>query len=215
MTPGAPDQGGPARQRHDGGLQGDRHALDRLKEIAAGADPAMVERMMAHVDAQAAMLGFGADPDSGAVGAPYVLDVSVLATVACADAGVSTADATVTGLVFGYERRGQPLIVPVLAMAAASALVRAGSQDARSGGDALRGLEQLENVTVAALRNANQAMAVAAVIYRTGFDAWDAQVAAVAAGAACPILTSLDAGKWRRHAADLDEPLHVIEITSA
>ena len=70
-------------------------------------------------------------------------------------------------------------------MVAASALVRAGSRDACCGGAALRGLEQLENVTVATLCNADQAIDVAAVIYRTGFDAWDAQVAAVAAGAAC------------------------------
>jgi hypothetical protein len=34
----------------------DRHALDRLKEIAAQADPDKVARMMAHVDAQAARL---------------------------------------------------------------------------------------------------------------------------------------------------------------
>ena len=37
------------------------------------------------------------------------------------------------------------------------------------------------------------------------------KVAAVADAAVCPILT-LDAGKWREHAADLDEPLHFIEI---
>jgi hypothetical protein len=36
-------------------------------------------------------------------------------------------------------------------------------------------------------------------------------VAAVADAAVCPILT-LDAAMWREHAADLDEPLHVIEI---
>lgn len=34
----------------------DRHALDRLKETAAQADPAKVNRMLAHVDAQAAAL---------------------------------------------------------------------------------------------------------------------------------------------------------------
>src|SRR5205823_3228316 len=42
-------------------------------------------------------------------------------------------------------------------------------------------------------------------------DPWDAHVAAVADAAVCPVLT-LDAARWREHAADLDEPLHVIEI---
>lgn len=34
----------------------DRSALDRLKEVAAQADPAKVDRMLAHIDAQAAAL---------------------------------------------------------------------------------------------------------------------------------------------------------------
>lgn len=34
----------------------DRQALDRLKEVAAQADPAKVDRMLAHIDAQAAAL---------------------------------------------------------------------------------------------------------------------------------------------------------------
>ena len=34
----------------------DRHALDRLKETAAKADPAKVARMMAYIDTQAAQL---------------------------------------------------------------------------------------------------------------------------------------------------------------
>jgi hypothetical protein len=36
-------------------------------------------------------------------------------------------------------------------------------------------------------------------------------VAAVADASVCPILT-LDAGKWRQHSGELDEPLHIIEI---
>jgi hypothetical protein len=36
----------------------DRDAVDRLRETAAKADPAKVARMMAHVDAQAAALGY-------------------------------------------------------------------------------------------------------------------------------------------------------------
>jgi Arc/MetJ-type ribon-helix-helix transcriptional regulator len=36
----------------------DRDAVDRLRETAAKADPAKVARMRAHVDAQAAALGY-------------------------------------------------------------------------------------------------------------------------------------------------------------
>jgi hypothetical protein len=63
----------------------------------------------------------------------------------------------------------------------------------------------------AALRDAGQAVRLAAVIARTGLDPWDAHVAPVAAAAVCPILTH-DATRWQEHAADLDEPLHVIQI---
>ena len=63
----------------------------------------------------------------------------------------------------------------------------------------------------AALRDAEQAVRLAAVIARTGLDPWDAHVAAVADAAVCPILT-LNATRRREHAADLDEPLHFIEV---
>ena len=62
------------------------------------------------------------------------------------------------------------------------------------------------------LRGVEQAARLAAVMARTGLDPWDAHVAAVADAAICPILT-LDAAKWRRVSADLDEPLNIIEIT--
>lgn len=130
---------------------------------------------------------------------PYVLDVSVLTAVARADAGV-------TSLILDLDARGQPLVLPALAMAAASLDAR--SEDAD---DALRGLEQLGNAEVAPLRDAEQAARLAAVIARTGLDPWDAHVAAVADTAICPILT-LAGAKWREHSADLDEPLHIIEI---
>ncbi len=136
---------------------------------------------------------------SGAVPPPYILDVSVLVAV-------TRADAEVTGLILELDARGQPLFLPVLAMAAAALDAR--SEDAE---DALRGLERLDNVEVAPLRDAELAARLAAVIARTSLDHWDAHVAAVADAAVCPILT-LDAAKWRRHAGDLDEPLHVIEI---
>ena len=64
---------------------------------------------------------------------------------------------------------------------------------------------------IAPLRDAEQAVRLAAVIAKTGLDPWDAHAAAVADAAICPILT-LNAARWREHAADLDEPLHFIEI---
>ena len=137
--------------------------------------------------------------DSGAVPPPYVLDVSVLVAVA-------RADPEVTGLILELDARGQPLILPALAMAAASLDARCEDAD-----DALRGLERLDNVEVAPLRDAEQAARLAAVIARTGLHPWDAHVATVADASVCPILT-LNAGKWRQHSADLDEPLHIIEI---
>jgi predicted nucleic acid-binding protein len=137
--------------------------------------------------------------DSGAALPPYVLDVSVLIAVARADAGV-------TGLVMNLDARGQPLVIPALAMAGASLDARSEDADV-----ALRGLERLENMLIAPLRDAEQAAGLAMVIARTGLDPWDAHVAAVADAAVCAILT-LDAAKWREHARELDEPLYFIEI---
>ena len=53
---------------------------------------------------------------------------------------------------------------------------------------------------------------LAGIIARTGLDPWDAHAAAIADVAIYPILT-LDAAKWRQPSADLDEPLHIIEIS--
>jgi predicted nucleic acid-binding protein len=109
-------------------------------------------------------------------------------------------------LIQGYDARGQSLVIPVLALTGASLDVRTEDAD-----DLLEGLERLGNAEVAPLRDAEQAARLAAVIARTGLNPWDAHVAAVADAAICPILT-LDAGKWRQHSADLDDPLHIIEI---
>ncbi|MGH3184689.1 MAG: PIN domain-containing protein [Streptosporangiaceae bacterium] len=138
--------------------------------------------------------------DSGATPAPLILDVSVLIAIARGDAGVMT-------LIQDYDAEGQPLVVPVLAITAASADMR--SEEAA---DLLGGLELFENITIAPLQGAEQAVTLAAVIARTELDPWDAHVAAVADAAVCPILT-LDAAKWRQHSRDLDEPLHFVEIT--
>jgi len=130
---------------------------------------------------------------------PWVLDVSVLVAIV-------RADADVTRLLLNLDAQGQPLVIPVLAMAAASADARTEDADI-----ALRGLEQLDSVLVAPLRDAEQAARLAAIAAKAGLEQTDAHVAAVAIASACPILT-LDAAKWRQHAADLDEPLETIEI---
>ena len=137
--------------------------------------------------------------DSGATPAPYVLDVSVLTAITRGDYGIMT-------FIQGLDASGQPLVIPALAIAGASLDLRSDDTEA-----ILHGLERLGSVMIAPLRDAEQAVRLAAVIARTGPDPWDAHVAAVADAAVCPILT-LDAARWREHAADLDEPLHVIEI---
>lgn len=137
--------------------------------------------------------------DSGATPTPYVLDVSVLVAVA-------RADAEVTRLVITLDGRGRPLVIPVLAITAASLDTRTEDGDV-----ALLGLERLENTIVAPLRDTEQAASLAAVIAKTGLEMCDAYVAAVADASVCPVLT-MDAPKWREHATALGEPLHIIEI---
>jgi hypothetical protein len=102
---------------------------------------------------------------------------------------------------------GRPMVVPVLAIAAASLDARSEEAD-----ELLDGFELLGNAEVAPLKGSEQATRLAAVISATGLDPWDAHVAAIADTSVCPILT-LDAAKWRQHAADLDAPLHYVEIT--
>jgi predicted nucleic acid-binding protein len=140
------------------------------------------------------------DGDTGFRPVPLVLDASVLIEAARGDTGIMT-------LLQGFDADGQPLVVPVLAVTVASLDTR--SEDAEA---ILHGLERLENVIAAPVRDVEQAVRLAAVIARTELDSYDAHVAAVADAAVCPILT-LDAAKWRDHVRDLDEPLHVVEIT--
>jgi hypothetical protein len=128
-----------------------------------------------------------------------VLDASTLIAVARGDTGLMN-------LVQALDGKGRPLVVPVLAITAASLDTR--SEDAD---ELLEGLELLGGSMVAPLRDTEQALALASVIAQTGLDPWDAHVAAVADTSVCPILT-LDGAKWREHARDLDEPLHFIEI---
>ena len=99
------------------------------------------------------------------------------------------------------------MVMPALACAGASLDARSDEAD-----DLLAGAELLESVTAAPLSGAEQAARLAGVIARTALDTWDAHTAAIADAAICPILT-LDGAKWREPSADLDEPLHIVEIT--
>jgi predicted nucleic acid-binding protein len=137
--------------------------------------------------------------DSGPVPPPYVLDVSVVVAVARGDTEIMT-------FIQRLDSTGQPMVIPALAITAASLDVRSDEAD-----ELLEGLELLGNAEIAPLRGVEQAARLAAVIARTGLDPWDAHVAAVADAAICPVLT-VDAAKWRQHSGDLDDPLHIIEI---
>jgi predicted nucleic acid-binding protein len=130
---------------------------------------------------------------------PLILDTSVLTAVA-------RGDADIIALVQEYDARGQPIVIPALAIAGASLGIRT-----EEGDDLLAGLELLEVVTVAPLSGAEQAARLAHLVARTGLDPWDAHVAAIADVAISPILT-LNAAKWEHASADLDDPLHIIEI---
>jgi predicted nucleic acid-binding protein len=132
--------------------------------------------------------------------APLVLDTSVLTAVA-------RGDPDIIGLIQGYDARNQSLVIPALAIAGASLDVRSEEAD-----DLLGGLELLDNAAIAPLRGVEQAVRLADIIARTGLDPWDAHVAAIADVAIYPILT-LTAAKWRQPSADLDEPLHIIEVS--
>ena len=131
--------------------------------------------------------------------APLILDTSVLIAIA-------RADPDIIGLIQDYDARSQPLAIPALAITGASLDTRSEEADTL-----LAGLELLESVTVAPLNGTQQATRLAAIMTRTGLDPWDAHVAAVADAAVCPIVT-LNAAKWQQPSADLDQPLHIIEI---
>lgn len=130
---------------------------------------------------------------------PYILDTSVLMAIA-------RGDADLIGLVQDYDRTGQPLVVPALAVAAA--LLDSRTDEAF---DLLAGLAAFASAEVAPLEGIEQAANLADVISKTGLDPWDAHVAAIADVAICPILT-LSSDKWQEPSHALDEPLHVIEI---
>lgn len=130
---------------------------------------------------------------------PYVLDLSILTQVAKGDLGTITALQSLgTG--------GRTLLLPALAVTGAS-LDMPGDDAA----DLLEGTARLGGALTAPLSDREQALALAAVISRTGLDPWDAHAAAVAAASGCEILT-VDGAKWRQHVHDLDEALGYVEI---
>lgn len=137
--------------------------------------------------------------ETGARPTPFVLDSSVLAEVARADSGLMS-------LIQSWDAVGQPMVIPALAITAASLDMRSPEAE-----ELLHGLERMENSMVAPLRDADQSTRLADVITRTGLDPWNAHVAAVADASVCPIVT-LDGSEWQKHAHDLDERLHFIEI---
>ncbi|MGH3155252.1 MAG: hypothetical protein ACRDNF_01545 [Streptosporangiaceae bacterium] len=83
---------------------------------------------------------------------PYILDVSVLAAIA-------GADPELISFIQILDGRGQPLVIPGLAITGAS--LDTHDEDAD---DLLAGLELLEHATIAPLHGAQQAARLAAVI---------------------------------------------------
>jgi len=130
---------------------------------------------------------------------PLILDVSVLIEIARGDTDIMT-------LIQDYDAARQPMVVPALAVTAASIDIHH-----EEAADLLGGLELFEHIEIAPLQGVEQALALAAVMARTGLEPWDAHVAAIADAAVCPILT-LDAAKWRQHSEDLDDRLSIVEI---
>jgi hypothetical protein len=106
----------------------------------------------------------------------------------------------------GDDARGQQLVIPALAIGGALPDARSDEAD-----DLLGGLELLDNVIIAPWRGTEQAARLADIIARTGLDPWHAHAAAIADVAIYSIRT-LGAAKWQQPSADLDEPLHIVEI---
>ena len=137
--------------------------------------------------------------DDGGVPTPLILDVSVLIEIARGDTDILT-------LIQDYDAAGQRMVVPALTVTAASIDIH--NEEAA---DLLGGLELFQHIEIAPLQGVEQALALAAVMARTGLEPWDTHVAAIADAAVCPILT-LDAAKWRQHSEDLDDRLYIVEI---
>jgi hypothetical protein len=99
--------------------------------------------------------------DGGAVPAPYVLDVSVVVAVA-------RGDTEIMAFIQRLDGTGQAVVIPVLAITAASLDVRSDEAD-----ELLDGLELLGNAEIAPLKGGEQAARLAPVIAGTGLDPWE------------------------------------------
>ncbi|GAA0436119.1 hypothetical protein Acor_55240 [Acrocarpospora corrugata] len=130
---------------------------------------------------------------------PLILDSTVLHELARGEFGTIS-------LIQGYDADGQPMVVSALAIT--RALVDTHTEEAT---DAMHGLTSLEYVTVAPLRDTEQAELLAEVVVTTGLEVYEAHTAAIADISVCPILT-MDASRWIDASTRLDEPLHIIEI---
>lgn len=130
---------------------------------------------------------------------PVIFDTTVLRELARGEIGT-------IGLIQSFDAEGQPMVISALAIT--STLVDTRTEDAA---DAMYGLASMEQVTVAPLKDAEQAATLAEVIAATGLDIVEAHTAAIADVSVCPILT-FDAARWEQPSGALDEPLHIIEI---
>ncbi|GAA4600023.1 hypothetical protein GCM10023194_81080 [Planotetraspora phitsanulokensis] len=130
---------------------------------------------------------------------PVIIDTTVLHEIVRGEVGVIS-------LIQGFDADGQPMVVSALAITAA--LMDARNEEAA---DAMHGLAAMENVTVAPLKDAEQAENLALVAVVTGLDVVEAHTAAIADVSVCPILT-LNAARWEEPSAALEERLFTIEI---
>jgi hypothetical protein len=130
---------------------------------------------------------------------PLILDTTILHELARGEIGA-------IGLIQHFDAHGQPMVVSALAIT--STLVDARTEESA---DAMYGLASMECVTVAPLKDAEQAATLAEVVIATGLEPYEAHTAAIADVSVCPILT-LDAPRWQAPSSMLNEPLHVIEI---
>ncbi|NJP98890.1 hypothetical protein HCN51_57350 [Nonomuraea sp. FMUSA5-5] len=130
---------------------------------------------------------------------PLILDTGVLVELARGDLNLME-------MMARWDEQGQPMVMSVVAVAAAAR--DSGSKDAT---DLLLGIATMEQITVAGLREPEHGIALGSVLARTGLDWGDAHVAVLADTSVCPILT-LDGSHWAPAVRGFDEPLHVIEI---
>jgi hypothetical protein len=131
---------------------------------------------------------------------PLILDTGVLVELARGDLNLMQ-------MVARWDEQGQPMVMSVVAVAAAAR--DAGSKDST---DLLLGIATMDQITVAGLREPEHGIILASVLGRTDLDWGDAHVAALADTSVCPILT-LDGSRWAAAIRAFDDPPHVIEIS--